>query len=144
MKVLGWLAIAIAALSVLVGLSPVFIALIDEEFIQGGWAFLFFTLPVGAVGLLIAGVLAITASAMGLARGARLPGILGVVGMAAFVLSSLVALLVFLPEPGQREVLAAVLVTVAVLGYLAGLVGAVWAGFAARPVHQQEGSQSHE
>jgi hypothetical protein len=144
LKVLGWLAVTIAVLSVLVGLSPVFIALVDEEFVQAGWAFLFATLPIGALGLFVAGVLAVIGSAVGLARGAKIPGLLGVIGMVVFVASVLVGISVLLPDPEPSEALTASVLILGVLGYASGLIGAMWAGFTTQAKSQSIPGTNHE
>lgn len=138
MKVVGWLAVCIALVSALVGVSPAIIGLLDEQFIEGGWALLLFSIPVGAIGLFIAGVLATVTCAIGLARGAKLPGLLGIIGIATSIAGTLIGYLFVLTEPEPRVVIVAAVVAMAVLGYLAALVGSVWSGFATKPAIKVE------
>lgn len=134
MKVLGWLAVIISALSVLVGISPLLVAMQSEggDAMSAGWVFLFASIPLAALGLLIASILAIIASSIALRRGAGVSALVGLIGIVGSIVLGIVA--PFLGGSGGSETpLMAWVVLAALLAYIAGLVGTVWSGFAAKP-----------
>jgi hypothetical protein len=135
MKALGWIAVVIAVLSVLFGISPVLIAVIsgDEAWRSAGWAFMFATVPLGVLGIVISGILAIIACLLGMSRGAAGPGILGIVGViGAIVVGIASGVLASSSAESGEQILAGGMI-IAILSFLAGMVGTLWAGFAARP-----------
>lgn len=134
MKVLGWLAVIISVLSVLVGISPFLVALQSQngDEMQAGWVFLFASIPLAALGLLIASILAIIASSIGLKRGAGVSAWVGLLGIIGSVILGLAAPLIG-SSVGTDNMLMIWMLLAAMLAFIAGLVGAVWAGFAAKP-----------
>ena len=134
MKVLGWLAVIITALSVLVGISPFLVAMQSQggDEASAGWVFLFASIPLAAIGLLVAAILAIIASSMALRRGAGLSALVGLIGIIGSFVLGIVA--PFLGGSSGSETPLMVWILLAVLlAYIAGLVGTVWSGFAAKP-----------
>ena len=132
MRVLGWVALAIAIVSVLIGISPILLVSGSEDGSgDAGWIFLLISVPAGVIGLVIAGILALVACVIGLRRDARVPGLIGVIG---FVGSAVLAAFFFLALAGSGETALVLAVVVpAFLGYLVGLIAAIWAGFTADP-----------
>ncbi|MBU6244310.1 MAG: hypothetical protein KGP12_03755 [Actinomycetales bacterium] len=131
MKALGWIALAIAVISVLIGVSPILLFSGSQDGGgDAGWVFLLFSVPVMLIGLIVAGVLALITSVKALNRGARLPGLLGMVGIVGSVVLGIIFVIGL---SGSGEVVAAVVIGLAALAYLMGLVAAIWAGFAADP-----------
>ena len=134
MKVLGWLAVIITALSVLVGISPFLVAMQSQggDEASAGWVFLFASIPLAAIGLLVAAILAIIASSMALRRGAGLSALVGLIGIIGSFVLGIVA--PFLGgSSGSETPLMVWILLAALLAYVAGLVGTVWSGFAAKP-----------
>lgn len=134
MKVLGWLAVIITALSVLVGISPFLVAMQSQggDEASAGWVFLFASIPLAAIGLLVAAILAIIASSMALRRGAGLSALVGLIGIIGSFVLGIVA--PFLGgSSGSETPLMVWILLAALLAYIAGLVGTVWSGFAAKP-----------
>lgn len=129
MKVLGWVALAITIVSVLIGVSPILL-FGSQDGGDAGWVFLLATVPLAGIGLLIGAILVIIASVLAMRRGARLPGLIGLIGIIGSVVLG-VAFAVALSSSG--ETVAAIVIGLALLGYLVGLVSAIWAGFAADP-----------
>lgn len=134
MRALGWLAVAISVLSVLLGISPVLIALIsgDEGWRSAGWAYMFATVPLGVLGMVIAGILALIACAMGLARGAAVPGTLGIVGIIGSLVIGITSGVLASASADSGEQIMAIGVILAGSAFILGLAGTIWAGFAAR------------
>jgi len=134
MKVLGWLAVVITVLSVLVGISPLLVAMQSQggDEASAGWVFLFASIPLAAIGLLVAAILAIIASSMALRRGAGVSALVGLIGIIGSFLLGIVA--PFLGgSSGSETPLMVWILLAALLAYVAGLVGTVWSGFAAKP-----------
>ena len=134
MKVLGWLAVIITALSVLVGISPFLLAMQSQggDEASAGWVVLFASIPLAAIGLLVASILAIIASSMALRRGAGLSALVGLIGIIGSFVLGIVA--PFLGgSSGSETPLMVWILLAALLAYVAGLVGTVWSGFAAKP-----------
>jgi|GEM_PF-2976085 len=134
MKVLGWLAVIISVLSVLVGISPLLVAMQGEggEEASAGWVFLFASIPLAAFGLLIASILAVIASSIALRRGAGIPALVGLIGIIGSIVLGIVAPFLGTSLGSETPLMVWVLIA-ALLAYLAGLVGTVWSGFAAKP-----------
>lgn len=129
MKVLGWIALVIAVISVLIGISPILLFSGNQDGGgDAGWVFLFASVPAMLIGLVIAGILVLVTSVKALNRGARLPGLIGMVGIIGSVVLGIVFIIGL---SGSGEVVAAVIIGLAALAYLVGLVAAIWAGFAA-------------
>lgn len=134
MKVLGWLAVVITVLSVLVGISPFLVAMQSQggDEASAGWVFLFASIPLAAIGLLIAAILAIIASSMALRRGAGVSALVGLIGIIGSFLLGIVAPFLGGSSGSGTSAMAWILLA-ALLAYVAGLVGTVWSGFAAKP-----------
>jgi len=135
MKVLGWIAVVIAVLSVLFGISPVLIAIItgDEGWQQAGWAFMFATVPLGVLGIVVSSILAIISCLLGMSRGAAGPGVLGVVGIIGAIVVGIASGALAASSGDYSEQILAIGMLIAIVAFIAGLVGTIWAGFAARP-----------
>jgi len=135
MKALGWLALVIAALSVVFGISPALIALIsgDEAWRSAGWAFMFATVPIGVLGIVIAAILALIACSMGLARGAAGPGLLGIAGIIGSIVIGIASGALASASADSGEQILGIGLIIAVVAFVIGMVGTIWAGFAARP-----------
>lgn len=133
MKVLGWLAVIISVLSILVGISPFLVALQSDggDEASAGWVFLFASIPLAALGLLTASILAIIGSSLALRRGAGIPALVGLIGIIGSVVLGILAPFVG-SNNGDTSIMAWI-VLATLLAYIAGLVGTVWAGFAAKP-----------
>ena len=133
MKVLGWLAVIISVLSILVGISPFLVALQSDggDEASAGWVFLFASIPLAALGLLTASILAIIGSSLALRRGAGIPALVGLIGIIGSVVLGILAPFVG-SNSGDTSIMAWI-VLATLLAYIAGLVGTVWAGFAAKP-----------
>ncbi len=134
MKVLGWLAVVITVLSVLVGISPLLVTMQSQggDEASAGWVFLFASIPLAAIGLLVAAILAIIASSMALRRGAGVSALVGLIGIIGSFLLGIVAPFLGGSSGSETPVMAWILLA-ALLAYIAGLVGTVWSGFAAKP-----------
>lgn len=135
MKVLGWLAVAVSALSVLFGISPVLIAILsgDEAWRQGGWALMFATVPIGILGMVIASILAIIACLIGMSRGAAGPALLGVIGVIGAIVIAIASGVMASSSSEVGEQILGIGLIIAIVAFIAGLIGTIWAGFAARP-----------
>jgi len=135
MKVLGWLAVAIAVLSVLFGLSPVLIAILsgDEAWLQGGWAFMFATVPIGILGMVIASIMSIIACLVGMSRGAAGPSLLGILGIIGAIVIAIASGVMASSSSEMSEQILGIGLIIAIFAFIAGLIGTIWAGFAARP-----------
>lgn len=135
MKTLGWIAVVIAVLSVLFGISPVLIAIItgDEGWQSAGWAFMFATVPMGVLGIVLASILAIISCLMGMSRGAAGPGILGIVGIIGAIVIGIASGVLASSSTDAGDQILAIGMLIAVAAFIAGMVGTIWAGFAARP-----------
>lgn len=134
MRALGWLAVAISAFSVLLGISPMLIALIsgDEGWGSAGWAYMFATVPLGVLGMVIAAILALIACALGLGRGAAVPGALGIVGIIASIVIGIASGVLASASADSAEQIMAAGLTLAIAAFVLGMACTVWAGFAAR------------
>lgn len=135
MKALGWIAVVVAVLSVLFGISPVLIAIIsgDEAWRSAGWAFMFATVPLGVLGIVIASILAIVSCLMGMSRGAAGPGILGILGIIGAIVIGIASGVLASSSADSGEQILAVGMIIAIVAFLAGMIGTIWAGVAARP-----------
>jgi hypothetical protein len=81
MKGVSITGLVLGVVAQLVMFSPVIGALLGAAgFVEGGWALLFFTVPVGLVLAVVAAILCIIAAGMSLRRGtgSRVPSILGI------------------------------------------------------------------
>ena len=135
MKVLGWLAVVIAVLSVIFGISPLLIAIItgDEAWQQAGWAYMFATVPLGVLGIVIAGILAVIACLIGMSRGAAGPSLLGIIGVIGAIVIGIASGVMASSSGDYAEQILGIGLIIAIVAFLAGLAGTIWAGFAARP-----------
>lgn len=134
MKVLGWLAVVITVLSVLVGISPLLVAMQSQggDEASAGWVFLFASIPLAAIGLLVAAILAIIASSIGLRRGAGLPALIGLIGIVGSIVLGIATPFIASASGAETSIMAWLIIA-AMVAFLAGLVGTVWAGFAVGP-----------
>jgi len=134
MKVLGWLAVIITALSVLVGISPFLVAMQSQggDEASAGWVFLFASIPLAAIGLLVAAILAIIASSIALRRGAGLPALIGLIGIVGSIVLGIATPFIASASGAETSIMAWLIIA-AMVAFLAGLVGTVWAGFAVGP-----------
>ena len=87
MKAMFWSALALFILGLLIGLSPVFLAVAmpeDSGWMQAGWAFLFFTVPIGlalmAITLILTMIIGIRGLVTNRSKAASLVAIIGALG----------------------------------------------------------------
>jgi hypothetical protein len=128
MKAMFWTALALVILGLLIGPSPLFLAVAmpeDSGWLQAGWAFLFFTVPLGLALMGIALVLTLIIGIRGLVgnrpKATCLVAIIGSVGSAV---SGLLLLWAVMLGPPVTEALLLALVVLSAVLYLATLVAA--------------------
>ena len=126
MKAMFWTAFGLLILGLLIGPSPIFLAVAlpeDSGWLQAGWAFLFFTVPIGLVLMGIPLILMAITGIRGLTTNRpRATSLVALVGSVACSVSSLLLLwVVMLGPPVSDGLILGVAVLSAVL-YLATFV----------------------
>ena len=123
MKALAILGLALGGAAPILLLLPLLIApLGGEDYMQVGWAFLFFTVPAGILLAIAGATLAIIAAGLSLGRGVR-PRAIAIVGIAlagSGLLIEPLGILGFIS--GWGEILSATLLGLGIAVSLAGIV----------------------
>ncbi len=123
-----WSALALFILGLLIGPSPVFLAVVmpeDSGWMQAGWAFLFFTVPIGlalmAITLILTMIIGIRGLVTNRSKAASLVVIIGALGS---TMCGLLLLWAVMMGPPVTEALLLALAVLSAGLYVATLVAA--------------------
>lgn len=126
MKGMSIAAAVTMVLAVLIGLSPLLVLLSGAggaDFGQVGWVYMFFTIPAGALLGLVAVGLSMAVSIIGIsrARSGSAPRLLIAIGGLAFMILSLIGIVVSILA-SLDQVIALIFLVLGILGFILGLV----------------------
>lgn len=131
MKAMFWTAFVLFVLGLLIGASPVFMALVmpeDSGWMQAGWAILFFTVPIGLALVGISLVLTMIIGIRGLITDRpRAASLLAIIGVAGCVISGVLLLSAATVGPPVAEALLLALATLSAGLPVVALVAAFFA-----------------